>query len=183
MAQAGHRTLLIDADMRKPVQHKMFDVRTAPGLAEVVMRGARFDQAVQRTDIEGLSLLPAGQAVANPSEITSSQAFGQLLQRLEAQYDLVIIDSPPLLVVADARILGAQAGMTVIVARADKTTRQELKQACQRLVSVGSSLLGVVLNDVPQRARHNGYEAEEVQIRVPSRAEFQSAPLVEGRLH
>ena len=182
MAQAGHKTLLIDADLRKPVQHKMFDVPCTVGLSDVVARGARIEQAIQQTEIEGLSLLPCGTTSQNPSEITNSQAFGRLLQRLETQYDLIVIDSPPLLAVADARILGAQAGLTVLVARADKSTRQDIRQACQQLVSVGGSLLGIVLNDVQQRQRTYGFYHEELELHVPMRRQIDPAHAASGGL-
>lgn len=170
MAHAGMRTLLVDADLRAAVQHKLFDVPNTSGLSDVIARGIDLQHAVRPTEVPGLSLLPSGTPTPAPAEITNGQAFGKLLQQLEAAYDLIVIDSPPLLAVADARILGAQAGLTILTLRAEKSTRQDVKQACQQLLSVGSTVLGVVLNGVPLRGRAYAYggSGDETPPRVES---------------
>jgi capsular exopolysaccharide synthesis family protein len=174
MAQAGLRTLLVDADLRAAVQHKLFEVPNTSGLSDIIARGVSFEHAVRPTEVAGLSLLPSGTPTPAPAEITNGQAFGKLLQQLEQAYDLIVIDSPPLLAVADARILGAQAGLTILTLRAEKSTRQEVMQACQQLHAVGSSILGVVLNGVPQRGRAYGYRYGDDE--TPARIESNLAP-------
>ena len=178
MAQAGLRVVLVDADLRAAVQHKVFDVSNTVGLSDVVGFGVAVEQAIRRTDTEGLVLLPAGTPAAQPAEITNGQGFGKLLQSLEAAYDLVVIDAPPLLAVADARILGAQAGLTILTLRADKSTRHEVRAAVQQLVGVGSSILGVVLNGVTQRRRT--YETYAESDMVPDR-NLMEPNLIAGR--
>ena len=156
MAQSGRRTLLVDADLRKPVQHEAFDVPGEVGLSDVVARGVRLENAIQRTAVEDLSVLPAGTLPPNPAEVLNSVAFNELLRRLETNFDFVIIDSPPLLAVSDGQILGAQADWTILVVRAGRSKRREARQATARLARVGSSLLGVVLNGA-RKDRHAGY--------------------------
>jgi capsular exopolysaccharide synthesis family protein len=176
MAKAGQKTLLIDADLRKPVQHQLFGVPNFIGLSDVVDRGVRIEQAIQQTDVEGLSLLPCGTLPGNPAEITNSQTFGRLLQRLEMQYDIILIDSPPVLVVTDARILGAQADVTILVLKAGQSTRQDAEQARDGINSVGGAVLGVVLNGIPLRQRvplygnnnHHENSSYSVRERSPS---------------
>ena len=165
MARSGRRTLLVDADLRKPVQHEIFAVPGGLGLGDVLARGARLEQATQRTAVEGLSVLPAGAPLPNPAEAVNGEAFVALLRRLETIYDFVLIDSPPLLAVSDGHILGAQVEQTILVVRSGRSTRREARLALERLARVGSRVMGVVLNAAPRSrggagAGYYGYAAE-----------------------
>ena len=166
MAQAGIRTLLIDADLRAAVQHRVFGVSNTTGLSDIIAHGVAVEHTLRKTEIDSLVLLPSGTPTTTPAEVTNGQAFAKLLQQLETDYDLVVIDSPPLLDVADARILGAQAGLTILTVRADKSTRQDVRQACQQLLGVGSSILGVVVNGVSRgrRAYAGEYRSDEADV-------------------
>lgn len=157
MAQAGNRVLLLDADFRKPTQHSVFDIQTSGGLSSVLAGEAALSQVIQRTPIAGLSVLPCGPIPANPSEILNSQSFADLLDELAAKYDHVLLDSPPLLAVTDARILAASCDATVLALRAERSTRKGARDACDLLQSVGSRILGVVVNDVSRRHGLYGY--------------------------
>ncbi len=158
MASAGRRTLLIDADLRRPAQHEIFGVLNAVGVSDVVTRGLAVEKAIQTTGIAGLSLLACGALPPNPAEIVRSQAFTRMVEGLEEQYDLIIIDSPPILAAPDARILGAQADVALLVIRCESSTRHDAEQAAKNLRGVGSNLVGLVFNGVPQRRSNYYYQ-------------------------
>jgi capsular exopolysaccharide synthesis family protein len=157
MAQAGNRILLLDADFRKPTQHKIFSADKSVGLSSVLAEEVALDQAIHPTGVPGLDLLPCGPIPANPSEILNSQMFADLLQELSRRYDHVLLDSPPVVPVTDARILAASADATVIALRAEQSTRKTALYARDVLRSVGANILGVVVNDVPRRRGVYGY--------------------------
>jgi capsular exopolysaccharide synthesis family protein len=105
--------------------------------------------------VEGLDILPCGPIPENPSEILNSQEFGELIDRLALKYDHILFDSPPANLVTDARILGAVCDASILVLRAEKSTRKAAEHARNALLSVGANVLGVIVNDVP---RGKGYE-------------------------
>lgn len=157
MAQAGQRVLLLDADLRKPVQHAVFNVggETA-GLIEVLTKQSMLEEAVRETGVDGLDVLPCGTIPPNPSEMLNSEAFRELLEELSRKYDRIVLDGPPVMPVTDARILGAVCDVTLVVLRAVKSTRKPARQAAECLLSVGTRILGVVVNDIPNRK--SGYD-------------------------
>jgi capsular exopolysaccharide synthesis family protein len=157
MAQAGNRILLLDADFRKPMQHKIFNLPKGVGLSSVLAGTMTLEQAIQETVVPNLSVLPCGPIPANPSEILNSQSFADVLDQLVERYDHVILDSPPVLPVTDARILAASCDATILAIRAEKSTRKAATYARDTLTSVGARLLGVVVNDVPRRKGIYGY--------------------------
>jgi capsular exopolysaccharide synthesis family protein len=151
MAQASRRVLLIDADCRKPTQHRIFSLGVQPaGLSTVLMGKATFDEAVRPSGVENLDLLPCGPLPPNPSELLNSPAFGQLITSLCERYDQIVVDSPPVVPVTDSRILGAACDAVLLVLRAEKTTRRVAEHARDALVSVGATLVGAVVNDTPR---------------------------------
>ena len=154
MAQAGKRVLLVDADLRLPSQHQIFHLRNAAGLSSLLDGQATLDQAVQPTEINGLEVLPCGPKPQNPSEMLNSPMFAELMEVLSDRYDQVIIDSPPVMGVADARIICACCDLTVLVLRSQKSTRRLSEMARDGLSSVGAQLLGIIINDVSSSANH-----------------------------
>lgn len=157
MAQAGQRVVLIDCDFRRPMQHRIFGFEDGIGLTNVIAGGTLLSQAVKTTAIPGLFLLPCGAIPNNPSELLSGKEFASIIGKLKEKFDHVIIDSPPVLPVTDARILGASNDLTVIVVRAQKTTWRAASQACEGMLAVGSRVLGIIVNDVPRRSGRYGY--------------------------
>lgn len=157
MAQAGQRVLLIDCDFRKPMQHRIFGVEDGIGLTNVVAGQTPLGKAIKRTATKGLYLLPSGPVPQNPSEILNGHTFAQVLARLGEKFDHLVIDSPPIMPVTDARILGASCDVTILVLRAQKSTRRLSQHACESMLSVGSRILGVIVNDVPRRKDGYGY--------------------------
>ncbi len=157
MAQAGRRTLLIDADFRKPSQHTIFELKGQDGLSNVLAGMVKLDDVIRRTDVDSLDVLPCGSIPPNPADMLNSKSFATTLRKLSDRYDQIIIDSPPVLPVADSRILGAMCDATVLVLHAGKSTRKAAVIARDGLLSVGTQILGVVVNDVEHKRRGYGY--------------------------
>ena len=153
IAQASRRVLLVDADMRAPMQDLIFSMNGRVGLGNVLQGKDELASAIRHTGIENLDLLPAGVAGRNPSELLNSQRFLDLMDLLAEKYDHVVIDSPPLLAVSDARIIAASADATVLVLRAGKSNRKLSEMSIDGLISVGAKMLGAVVNDVRRRSQ------------------------------
>jgi capsular exopolysaccharide synthesis family protein len=158
MAQAGQKTLIVDADFRRPRQHTIFDFTNEHGLSSVLSGATRPTDAIRPGPVLGLDIMGCGPEVPNPSEILNSEAFVQLLNNeLCTQYARIIIDSPPVGPVADSQILAAVCDATLLVLRAEKSTKKSSSHACEVLRSVGGHLPGVVVNDVPRKGGYSGY--------------------------
>ncbi|MDB5879643.1 MAG: tyrosine protein kinase [Variovorax sp.] len=146
MAAAGKRTLLIDADMRRGHAHQYFGLQRHGGLSELIAGSLTVQQTVHRQVVPNLDFLATGQLPPNPSELLVSASFTSMLESLSGQYDLVVIDAPPVLVAADAATVAAHAGTVLMVARADQSTMGELKESTRRLSLGGKVATGVLLN-------------------------------------
>jgi capsular exopolysaccharide synthesis family protein len=157
IAQAGQRTLIIDADLRNPAQHKIFGIDNDLGLVNLLSGSASLKEAVVSTEVANLHVLPSGPVPLNPSELLSSQSFLALLEELATRYDYVIIDSPPVLSVTDAGILGAVGDMTVLVLRWNRSTAKAGQDARDVLLSVGARIFGGIVNDVPRNYGRPAY--------------------------
>ena len=158
MAQAGQKTLIIDGDFRKPKQHIIFEFENGRGLSSVLAGTVTLDKAIQAGPVKELDILSCGPEVPNPSEILNSDAFAEIVkEQLAKRYDRIIIDSPPVGLVADSQILAAICDITLLVLRAEKSTRKHSQQARDALTSVGGRLLGAVVNDVPRSHGRYGY--------------------------
>ena len=147
VAREGMRVLLIDADLRRPSLHRLFGVARSPGLAQALADGTSLDAVTRETSISGLSLLPCGSLPSNPTDLMRGVRVRELLARIGSTYDLVIIDTPPVLPVADASIIAGASDGVLMVVRAGKTSRALTQEACGRLAAVGANLVGTVLND------------------------------------
>jgi capsular exopolysaccharide synthesis family protein len=156
MAQAGKQVIIVDADLRRPTQHKLFETGNNHGLTTALLDGQTpLTDHLQETAITGLRLLTSGPLPPNPAELLNSQRMHQLVESLQAEADLVIFDSPPVLTVADASILAAQVAGSVLVASVGVTRRDALVQAAESLHKAGATLYGVVMNRV--RTGRSGY--------------------------
>jgi capsular exopolysaccharide synthesis family protein len=154
--QSGNRTLLIDCDLRRPMQHKIFETKNQVGLTNLIAGDADRSEVVQRTDVAGLDLVTSGPIPTNPAEALNSENFRALLGELANDYDLVIIDSPPIAPVTDARILGAMCDVTLLVLRAMRSDLRVARHAKESLTEVGANLAGAVVNDVPRKGGFYG---------------------------
>ena len=144
------KVLLIDADMRRGTVHKVFEIEQTPGLSNLLVGGTRAADCIKRVELgedHQLDVIPAGVFPPNPAELLGADRMHQLIQEFERWYDFVIFDSPPLNLVTDAAVLGAEAGGVVIVGRANHTERAALQFAVDQLRAVRAPVLGFVLND------------------------------------
>jgi capsular exopolysaccharide synthesis family protein len=146
-AQQGMRALLVDCDLRRARLHRMFGIDLAPGLTEMILGHNPAQEMVRPTDVPGLWVLPAGTLPPNPAELLGGSRMKRALQLLSEQYDVVVLDTPPLMAAADAAILGAGVDGVVLVVRAGQTERGAAQFAMQQLHGVGARVLGAVLND------------------------------------
>lgn len=145
-AMAGSKTLLLDLDMRRPRAHRVMGASRQPGLTEAYQGSTTLDSVIQTTPVPGLDLMPCGALAPNPIEILESARFRDMMEYLLGRYDTVVVDSPPLLAVADAKILSSLMQTTVLVAKAGSTTKEALREAHEMLASVVMTKVGVVLN-------------------------------------
>lgn len=157
-AQQGIRTVLVDADMRRSVQHLQFGLPREPGLSDVLAGGAELD-AVRATETPGLAVLPAGAPVPNPAELLGSRRLAELFAELRDRFEAIVIDSPPMLAVTDASVLGRNAEGVVLVVRAEQTDRDAVLHALAQLRQVGATVLGLVVNDTRADGAYGYYRA------------------------
>lgn len=151
-AESGARVLLIDADLRLPKMADYLALDGSVGLANVLARQVDVDEAIQEWGEHGLKFLPAGSTPPNPSELLGSERMGALLATLRGQYDLIVLDTPPLLPVTDAAVLSEVADGTLFVVRYGKTRRGQISRAARILDGVGSRVIGCVLNMCPPKS-------------------------------
>ncbi|MGU3473433.1 CpsD/CapB family tyrosine-protein kinase [Paenibacillus sp. D51F] len=150
-AQEGKKTLLIDADLRKPSVFQVFSVSNRVGLSTVVSGQCRWVDAIQDTHVEQLDVLPSGPIPPNPSELLASQSMKSLLQELQAQYDIIIFDTPPLLAVTDSLIISSLCQGVILVVQAGKVKSELVRKAKSNLEHVQARILGVVLNNMKSK--------------------------------
>jgi tyrosine-protein kinase Etk/Wzc len=157
MAQMGKKTLLVDADLRRPVLHSVFGLQREPGLTNLLFDRATFDEAVLKTDVPNLYLLPCGVIPPNPSELLGSHRMSQLVLRLREEFDFILLDTPPVVAVTDALLLGHVSDATIIIARAGISRIDALLRAMDSVERSGANLLGVVLNDFNPAGSYGSY--------------------------
>ena len=148
LAQAGTRVVIIDADLRRGHLNKDFGLRREIGVSEYISGTAVLDDIVKPTIVPNLWIVSTGQIPPNPSELLMHLRFEQLLQQLGEQFDMLVVDAPPILAVHDAAIIGRLVGATLMVARAASHPIQELEQAVKRLNNSGVEVKGFVFNDL-----------------------------------
>jgi succinoglycan biosynthesis transport protein ExoP len=148
MAQVGSRTLIVDADLRRPMINGVFGIPQEPGLTELLVKGGDLQKAMVSTDIENLFILPAGTIPPNPSELLGSQKMKHLIQEMKKICDLVILDCPPVITVTDAAVLAAEADCVVLVIQSGKTDREAARRAKSLLTNVKARIAGTVLNNI-----------------------------------
>src|SRR5262249_51203650 len=163
LAQMGIRVLLIDADLRKPRLHTIFGIESQIGLIDVLKtmqapgEEAEHDRFVRATELSGLSVLPAGGTTPESASLLYGDRLAKLMQSLRDRYDMVLVDTPPMLEIPDARIIGRVADTTILVVRAGTTTRNAVSEASQRLSDDGIDLMGAIVNDWNPANSSTGY--------------------------
>ncbi len=150
-AQAGYRTLLVDADLRKPTQHKIFEQMNVKGLSNLIAGQVLLEETINPNVLPGLDLLTSGPVPPNPAELLGSLAMEDLLIKLSEMYDLVLLDTPPVLAVADSQILGNLVDGSLLVVNSKLTHRDKVVDAKNQLDKSSSKTLGIVLNDLDKK--------------------------------
>jgi len=164
MAQNGARVLLIDADLRKPRLHRDFGKPQSPGLTNrIAGKNAESAEtsAILPTDVEGLFVMPSGNSAPNPAELLSSERMSKIIAMNARAFDHVIIDTAPILGLADSMVLSRQVDGVILVTSAGQTAKESIKSSIKRMAQVRAPVLGMVLNavdlDSPDYAYYSSY--------------------------
>lgn len=157
MAQSGQKVLLIDTDMRRPRLHVSTNVPREPGLSTLILGDDNYDEVIRPTEIPNLFVLTCGPLPPNPAELLMTKRFETVLEELSKRFTKIILDSPPLQPVTDAVVLATRAEGVILVARSNKTIRDELKRSAKMIRRVNRTIFGVVLNELDRRERDSYY--------------------------
>ncbi len=156
-ALTNKKTLLIDCDLRKPTVHHVFKAQRVPGLIDYLFGDAQLNEIVKPTDIDNLSYIPTGTIPPNPAEMLDSNQMRDLLAKFRAEYDLVVIDSPPIIAVTDSEILSNMVDGTIIVVSADTTEIELMERAVELIKAENTHFLGTVLNNFSFKSGYGSY--------------------------
>lgn len=157
LAQQGQRVLVLDADLRRPGLHRALDVLREPGLTNLLVGDAEPRTVVRPNVLPNLDFLPSGPFPPNPSELLDSRGMKRLLEEFQRKYDMVVLDSPPILAVTDASVMGAHVDGAVLVLRSGETEQRAAERAVEQLRRVGVRVLGAVLNEVAMSTVEESY--------------------------
>lgn len=149
-AQQGKKVLFVDADLRKPTAHRRFQLDNKIGLTSVLTKRHSLERAISLTNVENLWLLPSGPIPPNPAELLGSKSLIDLIEKSKTVFDMVIFDSPPVLAVTDAQILGNLCDGALLVVRSNSTEKEVLQKAKSLLDKANVDILGAILNGVDQ---------------------------------
>ncbi|MGK2960224.1 MAG: tyrosine-protein kinase Wzc [Candidatus Malihini olakiniferum] len=152
IAQAGQRVLIVDCDMRKGYVHELMGTQSTNGLSDILSGRVDVKDAVRRTYIENMDFIPRGQVPPNPSELLMHSCFVALIKWTAKNYDLVLLDTPPILAVTDAAIISSHSGTSLLVARFETNTVKEIEVSIRRFEQNGAEIKGVILNAIVKRA-------------------------------
>lgn len=169
ISQSGKKVLFIDTDMRKGYAHKLFNVEPENGLSDYLSKRIELEKVIKQTSIAGLEFISRGMIPPNPAELLMHQRMGEFLNWANEHYDMVILDTPPILAVTDAAVIGNYAGTTLLVARFELNTTKEMTIAFKRFDQSGINVKGCILNGIVKKAssyygygyHHYGYSYKE----------------------
>ena len=159
LAQTGKRVCLLDADMRRPTVASLFGCEHSPGLSDALAEATAFDNVLHSTEQSGLKICPAGSRTASPSELLESNAFARFCEQLREAFDIVLIDSPPLLAVADPAILSRHTDGNLLVLRVENNRRSMVQSAINVLHDQRAGFDGVIVNSQEAKSKSFGYSA------------------------
>lgn len=160
-AETGAKTLIIDADLRRPNVSTLLEQKVTPGLSNVLVGLSKLDDVVRKTSYENLDAVFSGEIPPNPTELLISDQMEKILSKLSESYDYIFIDCPPIKVVTDAAIIAKYVAGIVLVVRQGETTRDDVSEAKKLLEFTGTRLLGTILNGDDKKygyTKHGGYE-------------------------
>lgn len=156
-AQMGKKTLLIDADLRRPVIHHIFNIKREPGFTDLFVEDIDYNKIIQKSDKENLYIIPAGVFTPNPAELIGSNRMNTIIEKLKNDFDMIFFDSPPVVAVTDSTLLGTKTDGILIVIRSHNTAREIAIRAMNILKNVNVRILGTVLNDIDLTHRYSSY--------------------------
>ncbi|MGE5432727.1 MAG: GumC family protein [Syntrophomonadaceae bacterium] len=156
-AQANKKTIIIDSDLRKPRLHNVFKAERYPGFTDYVFGDAEFDQIIRKSEVNNLYYATAGTIPPNPSELLGSSHFDEFLKRLRSEFDMVIVDSPPIIAVTDSEILSRKVDASILVVSAEKTEADLMSKSIELLRHEANTFIGVLLNNFSYRAGYGSY--------------------------
>jgi capsular exopolysaccharide synthesis family protein len=165
LSKSGIRTVIIDADLRRPNLAKTMDIEGAVGLTDLLVGRAELDDVVQEWGVDGLSILPAGTIPPNPSELIGSEAMVRVVAELAATFDVVLVDTPPVLAVTDSALVSTLVSTTLLVTAANQTKRSDVRAAVEALARVGERADGIVLTKTKHKASRYAYYRSEYASR------------------
>ena len=167
LAHQDDKVLLIDADLRKPTLHELMDVSNKYGLTSLITKKSKKKSTKEKSSLQdaimkvpkinNLYVLPSGPIPPNPSELLGSKMMEELILELSEQYDWILFDTPPVLAVTDAQILGSRCDGVIFVLRSHQTEKKEVVKAKELLNKANINLIGTVINDVDQKEANYGY--------------------------
>ena len=152
IAQTGKKVLLVDTDMRKGYTHRLFNVSNDNGLSDILSGKIKVDNAVKQVKDIGLDFISRGMVPPNPAELLMHRRFGELIEWASKNYDIIVLDTPPILAVTDAAVIGNYAGTTLLVARFEQNTVKEIEVSFKRFDQSGVAVKGCILNGVVKKA-------------------------------
>jgi len=162
-AQEGKKVLVVDADMRRPTMHYTFQVNSAKGLSNLLVKHYLLKDVVKKTEVEGLHLITCGHLPSNPAELLSSQSMDELIKEMKESYDIIIFDAPPVLSVADAQILSNKCDGTIIVINSGSTEKESVIKANEALKKSKANIIGTILNNFKLDKAHSYYQYAQVE--------------------
>ena len=148
MAQAGKSVLVVDADLRNPTQHKLFGLDNREGLSVALLQDQDYQTYIRETAVPGVMLLTGGPIPPNPAELVGSKRMRRLIEELGIQFDMILIDTPPIIAVTDAAILAQEVDGVILVLASGEVNKDFAKKAKELLDKVGAKIIGAVLNKV-----------------------------------
>lgn len=147
-AKNGLKTLLLDCDLRRPAVHKLFQLERDRGTGEVLAEGLAVKNAIKKSGLDNLDIITAGKVYAHPAEVFHSPSIGRLLEEVKFYYDLILIDSPPIIPVSDPMLLANEVDGVILVVKAGETQREVVSRSVEIINADRPKLLGVILNNV-----------------------------------
>lgn len=159
-AQSGKNVLLIDADMRKSMQHKIFNLKNKKGLSSAISKMNKVEECIQKCSVKHLDIMTAGPIPPNPSELLASKSMDTMLENLSEKYDIIIIDTSPINVVTDAMELAKNISGIITVLRYGKTTKDDIEAAIKKIEFAQMNMLGFILNGIKVKNRGKYYSKD-----------------------
>ncbi len=159
-AQEGKKVLLVDADLRKPTVHHTFNTNIFPGLTNYLKNDSRLQDIIKTSITDDLDIITSGLVAGNPVELLDSLLMEKFLDEVKEYYDLIILDTPPLLLISDAQLLSNKCDGTILVLSSGKTERRDLLKAQSMLKASGANVVGVILNNLKLEKSRNGYYSD-----------------------